>query len=288
MAKNVTIAGAAYSAVPSIDVPQTGGGTASFFDVSDTTATASDVAQGKVFYAADGTQTTGTASGGGGGTITQDQDGYIVISESGGTTVLQSKSVTPSESVQDVTADTGYGGLSQVRVGAISSTYVGSGVTRRAAATITPGTSNQTIAAATYLTGAQTIAGDADLVASNIKQGVNIFGVTGTFSGGGGGTPGIVSITIDVSALSGGDYLFDIAGTQLDGNGLTYFTDQIGGNNATTTFDAVIGTNVIIATANSPDSWWCITDNGNVEEIYLTSNYYCGCVSGADTIYIEV
>lgn len=35
-------------------------------DVTDTTATASDVAQGKVFYAADGTQTIGTASGGGG------------------------------------------------------------------------------------------------------------------------------------------------------------------------------------------------------------------------------
>ena len=52
-------------------------------------------------------------------------------------------------------------------------------VTTKAAATITPGTSNQTIAAGTYLTGAQTIAGDADLVASNIINGVQIFGVTG-------------------------------------------------------------------------------------------------------------
>lgn len=74
MAKNVTIAGAAYSAVPSIDVPQTGGGTASFFDVSDTTATASDVAQGKVFYAADGTETTGTASGGSSWTLLSQDD----------------------------------------------------------------------------------------------------------------------------------------------------------------------------------------------------------------------
>ena len=55
-------------------------------------------------------------------------------------------------------------------------------LTTKAAATITPGTTNQTIAAGTYLTGTQTIAGDADLVAGNIKSGVQIFGVTGNLS----------------------------------------------------------------------------------------------------------
>ena len=50
----------------------------------------------------------------------------------------------------------------------------------KAAQTFTPSTVNQTIAAGQYLTGAQTIAGDADLIASNIKAGVNIFGVLGT------------------------------------------------------------------------------------------------------------
>ena len=60
-------------------------------------------------------------------------------------------------------------------------------VTTKSAATITPGTSNQTIAAGTYLTGIQTIAGDADLVAANIKSGVQIFGVTGTYEGSGSG-----------------------------------------------------------------------------------------------------
>ena len=56
-------------------------------------------------------------------------------------------------------------------------------VTTKAAATITPGTNNQTIAADTYLTGIQTISGDANLKAENIKSGVTIFGKTGTFSG---------------------------------------------------------------------------------------------------------
>ena len=42
------------------------GGTARFTDVTPTTASASDVASGKIFFDADGTQATGTASGGGG------------------------------------------------------------------------------------------------------------------------------------------------------------------------------------------------------------------------------
>lgn len=67
MAQNVTIAGASYTDVPSIAVPKTGGGTASFTDVSPTTAVAGDVANGKIFFLADGTQGVGTSSGGGGG-----------------------------------------------------------------------------------------------------------------------------------------------------------------------------------------------------------------------------
>lgn len=66
MAQNITLMGASYSAVPSVLLPKTGGGTASFVDVTDTTASAADVAGGKYFYAADGTRTLGTASGGGG------------------------------------------------------------------------------------------------------------------------------------------------------------------------------------------------------------------------------
>ena len=57
-------------------------------------------------------------------------------------------------------------------------------LTTKAATTITPGTRNQTVAAGTYLTGALTIAGDADLIPANIASGKNIFGVTGTHTSG--------------------------------------------------------------------------------------------------------
>lgn len=70
MSQNITLLGASYSAVPAITLPKTGGGTARFTDVTDTTASASDVAQGKYFFAANGTLTAGTASGGGGDSYT--------------------------------------------------------------------------------------------------------------------------------------------------------------------------------------------------------------------------
>ena len=50
------------------------------------------------------------------------------------------------------------------------------------AATYTPGTADQYINAEQYLSGAQKIAGDANLVSGNIAQGKEIFGVTGTFT----------------------------------------------------------------------------------------------------------
>ena len=132
---------------------------------------------------------------------------------------LQTKSVSPSTSEQTIRPDSGYDGLSSVTVKAMPTAalsaptisvdsagkitakveqaaagYVTTGsksatkqLTTKGAATITPGTSDQTIASGTYLTGAQTVKGDANLVAGNIKSGVSIFGVAGSFAGSGGG-----------------------------------------------------------------------------------------------------
>lgn len=134
----------------------------------------------------------------------------------------QSKTTNPSTSQVVVTPDTGYT-LSSVTVNAMpigalsaptintstglittsvrSSGYISSGtattlqLSTQSSQTITPTTTNQTISSGKYLIGTQTISGDANLVAGNIKKDVTIFGVTGTHEGGGSGTLITKSIT---------------------------------------------------------------------------------------------
>lgn len=64
--RNISLLGATYNGVPAVQLPISGGGTATFTEVTDTTATAADVASGKYFYTAAGVKTEGTNSGGGG------------------------------------------------------------------------------------------------------------------------------------------------------------------------------------------------------------------------------
>lgn len=54
----------------------------------------------------------------------------------------------------------------------------------QAAQTFTPGTEDQNIDAGVYLSGKQTIKGDANFLAENIRAGVEIFGKVGTYEGG--------------------------------------------------------------------------------------------------------
>lgn len=80
MAQQVYLMGATYNAVPAVMLPDSNNVMHRFDDASVTTATAADVAQGKVFLASDGTITTGTASGSSAITVieTPDSSGGIV------------------------------------------------------------------------------------------------------------------------------------------------------------------------------------------------------------------
>lgn len=63
---------------------------------------------------------------------------------------LQSKTATPTESTQTITADSDYSGLSSVEIGAVSSTYVGSEITRRSSSNLTASGSTVTVPAGYY------------------------------------------------------------------------------------------------------------------------------------------
>lgn len=54
MAQNVIINGVVYSAVPGVDIPKNGGGTARFYDTADASITPADVLTGKSGYGPNG------------------------------------------------------------------------------------------------------------------------------------------------------------------------------------------------------------------------------------------
>lgn len=90
-------------------------------------------------------------------------------------------------------------------IGADGSIITGT-IPSQGAQTVTPGRSNQTIAAGRYLSGTQTIAGDTDLTAGNIRSGVNIFGVSGSYEG-----AEVVTEKISSSATSGNRIILDVS-----------------------------------------------------------------------------
>lgn len=89
--------------------------------------------------------------------------------------------ITPMEGTMTIPTTNIYM-LGNITIEGISTTYIGSGVNRLNATTYTPGPGSIQIPSGYYLNGAQTILGDANLKASNIKRGVTIFGVTGTLT----------------------------------------------------------------------------------------------------------
>ena len=156
-------------------------------DVSNVTATASDVLSPKVFVDASGTEQTGTI-------VTKTSSD---LTTSGATVAVPAGyyASDTSKSVATTTQATPSISVSSSGVITASATqsagYVSSGtksatkqLSTKSATTYTPSTSNQTISSGYYLTGTQTIKGDSKLVASNIKSGVSIFGVSGSYSGG--------------------------------------------------------------------------------------------------------
>lgn len=60
--KNIVAKGTTYNGVESVTFPVSGGGDATFYEISDTTCTASDVLNSKYFYSSSGVKTQGTGT----------------------------------------------------------------------------------------------------------------------------------------------------------------------------------------------------------------------------------
>ena len=203
MAKDTTIRGITYQGMESVAIPLASGqGEAIFIDPSGSTLTkGSQMLEGVKSYNPDGTLITGTIPERdesdltvSGANVTVPAGNYAAqtaksvpdgsatppssISGSNATVTTGTNTITLKKTISVTpTVDAGY--VSEGTAGNASVSLTAS-VTTKAAATITPGTSDQEIAADTYLTGKQTVKGDSNLKSENIVAGKAIFNVPGS------------------------------------------------------------------------------------------------------------
>ena len=205
--KNVKIDNNTYNNVPSLDIPlATGSGMASFYDVSDTTATAADVLNTKYFYTSAGVRTQGTNSGGSSPTIDT-----LTVTPSTSQQVFNSSSVDGYKPVTVNAMPSGTAGTPTATKGSVSNHSV----------SVTPSVTNTT----GYITGSTKTGTAVTVTASELVSGSETKTANGTYDvtnlaelvvnvSGGGGASNFVTGTVTTGSAAGvGSVTIDYSGS---------------------------------------------------------------------------
>lgn len=218
-------------------------------DTSDATAEAGDILSGKIAYGASG-KLIGTIPSKGSEDLSA-SGANIIVPAGYYPSQVQKSVVTANQATPTISVSSGglitasaTQGEGYVAAGTKSATKQ---LTTQAAKTITPGTTQQTaVASGRYTTGAVTVKGDANLAAANIKKGVSIFGVAGSYEG----TKPIF-------------YTVSLSNVSVENN----------------SFSITLPSNYRLISSDPRESFPCITVQGRGHyETYETQNISFGCI----------
>jgi len=199
---DITIWGGSYTDAKGVDLPKTGGGTARFMDTSPTTATASDVGAGKYFFNASGVLTLGTGSGGI-PSVTQDQDGYLVLDDDQGQNItVESLTVSGSgtytaptgKAYSPVTVPAGTAGTPSATKGTVSNHSVS--VTPSVTNTSGYITGSTKTGTAVTVSASELVSGDKSITANGTNIDVADYATVSVNVSGGGGSNGYTLTTV--------------------------------------------------------------------------------------------